>query len=312
MLRATLVSLSLGVVSAGMTEQCMQSLQHLQGESDMELAVRCRAAFGPQACKQAKQALGAQPWSQTRMQKSCAVFAESYEGLDARSLEAAVEKKRSTPTEETLQDKPASGFATAASAPVDTKPQGPVANLLNKLKEQKKKDEAKQKPSVDAAPEKSESSDPLVGMIQKMKDARSAHEVAKPQDKAQTQEGSALIEEDEEGPLTAMLKKMVGPKKAATPAVARSHIEQDEQGPLVTMFKRAEAQSAGEPLLKLYGDMPSQRQADASNTAQALVALGGAVLIAALILVAVSRRVDFHGRHGHDELFGEPDAESME
>lgn len=311
MLRVTLVSLSLGIVSAGMTKQCMQSLQHLQGGSDIELAVRCRAAFGPQACKQAKQALGAQPWSQNRMEESCAVFAESYEGLDARSLEAAIEKKGSTPMEATLKD---NKHAATSPAPAASQPRGPVANLLNKLKEQKKKDVATEKSVVDATPEKSRLSSPLAGMIKNMKDAKTAHEATKPKE-AETKQGTAaketpFIEEDEEGPLTAMLKKMAAAPKKAAP-LATPQVEQDEQGPLAAMFNRAEAQRA--PLLKLYGDVPVETQADTSHLARVLAVLGGAALVAALTLFAVSRRVDAHGRHGRDEFSEELDAEnSME
>lgn len=308
MLRVALVSLSLGIVSAGMTKQCMQSLQHLQGGSDIELAVRCRAAFGPQACKQAKQALGAQPWSQNRMEQSCAVFAESYEGLDARSLEAAIEKKGSTPMEATLKD---NKHAATSPEPVVSQPQGPVANLLNKLKEQKKKDVATEKSVVDATPEKSRPSSPLAGMIKKMKTAKTAHEATKPQE-LETKHGTAketpFIEEDEEGPLIAMLKKKMAaaPKKAAS--LATPQVEQDEQGPLAAMFNRAEAQRA--PLLKLYGDVPVETQADTSHLARVLAVLGGAALVAALTLFAVSRRVDAHGQHGRDEFSEELDAES--
>merc|ERR1719336_436035 len=105
MLRAALFASGVYLAAAGLSEECIEGLQHLQGESDVELAARCRAAFGPEACKQARQSLGAQPWTHVRMKESCGRFASAYQGMDARALEEAVSTKQTGSVDASAQGK---------------------------------------------------------------------------------------------------------------------------------------------------------------------------------------------------------------
>jgi len=141
MMRVALGALLFGLAEADLAAECMKGLELLDGDSDMELAVRCRAAFGPEVCKRARRSLGPQPWTHVRMKSSCAHFASTYEGMDDRSLEEAVSNKvptQAVPADRVLQNKAADAAVVAASV----RPEGPVANLLDKLQQPKEAEES--------------------------------------------------------------------------------------------------------------------------------------------------------------------------
>merc|ERR1719162_483158 len=119
----------------------MKGLQLLEGEDDFELAVRCRAAFSPEACMQARQALGAQPWTGARMKQSCHRFASTYQGMDERALDAAIGDKHSqwVPTQSSKMDEATLSKPLGPALQATQPPQAPVAGILNKLKERKHK-----------------------------------------------------------------------------------------------------------------------------------------------------------------------------
>jgi len=130
MRRATLFAWVVGLAAADTADDCMAGLELLAGESEVVVAARCRAAFGPEVCKQATRSLGAKPWTQERMLSSCSHFASTSGGLDARALEEAVSNKPAS--------RPASVDGAVRgkgkpAAPVGDKTKGPVAALLSKL-----------------------------------------------------------------------------------------------------------------------------------------------------------------------------------
>lgn len=140
MLRATVVAMLAFCAAAGVSRECMKALRLLKGESDVELMVRCRAAFGPEVCKQARISLGTQPWTRTRMKEGCRRFASAYKGLDARALEAAVSNKATRSVDASAQGKP---NITANAEPTENpEPQGVVASLLGKLRTERMAKEA--------------------------------------------------------------------------------------------------------------------------------------------------------------------------
>lgn len=197
MLRFALATILVDVAAAGLASECMKGLQLLEGEDDFELAVRCRAAFSPEACTQARQALGAQPWTGARMKQSCHRFASTFQGMDERALDAAMGDKHSqwVPTQSSKMDE-----ATLSKPPMQAtpalpqQPQAPVAGILNKLKERKhKQDEQKPKgavaglldklkkakePKSDVDDKGDQTTGPLANMLQKMKEAKQAKEAS--------------------------------------------------------------------------------------------------------------------------------------
>jgi len=140
--------LLLGSAAADLSSECMTGLEMLDGDSDIELAVRCRAAFGPEMCRQARHSLGAQPWEHARMKSSCARFASAAAELDGRSLEEAITKKREGTKASSVMDAVAQKKANSPAA-APQKPAGPVAELLEKLQEA----EAMPEPASDAEEE---------------------------------------------------------------------------------------------------------------------------------------------------------------
>merc|ERR1719433_196466 len=134
MLRAAFLAVLASTAAADLASECMKALQLLDGENDVELAARCRASFGPEVCRQARRSLGVQPWPRARMQGSCAHFASAYEGMDSRALEEAVSNKATGSVDASTQGKTETAAPTAPAPTQRPQPQGPVANLLNRLK----------------------------------------------------------------------------------------------------------------------------------------------------------------------------------
>merc|ERR1740121_1246344 len=138
--------------STGLATECMKGLQLLEGKDDFELTARCRAAFSPEACKQARQSLGAQPWTSARMEQSCARFGSALQGTDERARESSlVDKPHSqmpaSPQKLDWSTEKKKGPVAAPTMPEPPKQaQGPAAGLLNKLKEHTHKEDGKQKP----------------------------------------------------------------------------------------------------------------------------------------------------------------------
>lgn len=140
MLRLVLAAVFLNVIAAELSNECFAGLQRLQGEKDMELLARCRASFSPELCKQAKQLLGPQPWSNRRMQASCSRLAIFYDGTNVRSLEAVVKTKASSSQMAGVDDAAAGKSASnlpATAESVKSEDQGPIADFAkwNKQKE---------------------------------------------------------------------------------------------------------------------------------------------------------------------------------
>jgi len=123
--------------SSTLESDCKQGLEVLQGQSDIELAARCRASFSPDVCREARGALGGQPWSSMRIEESCKRFAATVPGDEPRGLEAALKHKSKAPTtppplEEATQWK--SHVASRHHAAVHQPPKGIVGDVLQKMK----------------------------------------------------------------------------------------------------------------------------------------------------------------------------------
>jgi len=305
MLRAGLVAFFVGPAAAGLTDDCMKGLQQLDGGSDAELSLRCRAAFGLEACKQARQSLGAQPWTQARMEGSCKQFAAAYQGMDTRSLEEAVSTKTSTDA-----TTPAKSPAPPPSAPIVPIPQkqhqegsqGPVANLLKKLTE-KKEAEGKAKVATSDAKE-----GPLAGLISKIKEGKAA-QPADAGEVEQDQKGALVSmfkeadkkEDEVESPIASLIKKMKAEKEA-------HEVEQDQQGPLAAMFKHGEKA----PIMSLYNMLPIAQPEAPSRMPEVLAAFAGAAGLAAVTLFVASRRGAPRSHEQLREQLSEPvDAEKI-
>jgi len=349
MLRAGLVAFFVGPAAAGLTDDCMKGLQQLDGGSDAELSLRCRAAFGLEACKQARQSLGAQPWTQARMEGSCKQFAAAYQGMDTRSLEEAVSTKTSTDA-----TTPAKSPAPPPSAPIVPIPQkqhqegsqGPVANLLKKLTE-KKEAEGKAKVATSDAKE-----GPLAGLISEIKEGKAA-QPADAGEVEQDQKGALVpmfkeADKKEEGPLAGLISK-IKEGKAAQPADA-GEVEQDQKGALVSMFKEADKKEDevespiaslikkmkaekeaheveqdqqgplaamfkhGEkaPIMSLYNMLPIAQPEAPSRMPEVLAAFAGAAGLAAVTLFVASRRGAPRSHEQLREQLSEPvDAEKI-
>lgn len=122
--------------SATLESDCKQGLEVLQGQSDVELAARCRASFSPDLCREARSALGGQPWSSMRIQESCKRFAAAVPRDQPRGLEAALKHKSKAPTPPPLEEA-AQGKSDVASrhyAAVRKLPKGIVGDVLQKMK----------------------------------------------------------------------------------------------------------------------------------------------------------------------------------
>jgi len=305
MLRAALVAIPVYLVAAGLSEECIKGLQHLQGESDVELAARCRAVFGPEACKQARQSLGAQPWTHTRMKESCGRFASAYQGMDARALEAAVSNKETGSVDASAQGKP--NIAQTANEKLE--PQDPVATLVDKLEDTKPAKQAiengKVKQQKDQGPAGGDGGvSRLAQIFSELKKKREQAEAKEAADKAN------LNKQKGEGPVGTLGQLFSDLKKKRKEAddmadqqdTAKAEAKRQEpSGPLANMVKQmqeAKEAKAAKPV-KLYGDGQFQNSADSSKVPHVVGALTGAALITAVAFFVASRRV---GTAGAGEL----------
>merc|ERR1740139_1885402 len=126
---------------------------------------------------------------------------------------------------------------------------GPFAGLMNKMKEAKKAHEAQaNQAKTDVADASTKASGPLAGFMNKMKEAKAAHEAA-------AKNKASDVEEDQKGPLAEMFKNLQEGKKA----------------PVLKLYEQANVKGASQ--------MPS-----------ALGAFAGAACLAAVTLLVASRR----------------------
>lgn len=123
--------------AADLTSECMQGLERLDGDNEIELAARCRAAFGPEVCREARHSLGAQPWAHARMRSSCARFAGAAADLNGRSLEEAIAKKRMGSAATPVMDAVVQQKKVDLPAALPPKPVGLVGELLDKVQDSK-------------------------------------------------------------------------------------------------------------------------------------------------------------------------------
>lgn len=265
MMRIVCTAVWASVAAASLSHDCLLGLASLRGDSDVELAARCRAAFAPEVCKQVGQSLGAQPWTAARMKESCSRFEVAFDGLDGRTLEEAVLQKAPAPAAEgdmraSLDASTQGKVKEPAEAPEQTpeSEEGPVAKLLKKLKESKKAegaeamlDEAKEAASDASKEEQKEKAEAVA---------------TKAEEKAGEQ--IAKAEDAENDPLKALFNKIKSEKDVAEKRLRLKRLR----------------------LKKLYEETELEQPTSRSKMARALGALSVAASIAGVTLLVVSRR----------------------
>jgi len=295
MLRAILLAMLVSIAAADLASECMKALQLLDGENDFELAARCRASFGPEVCKQARQSLGAQPWTQARMQGSCAHFASAYEGMDSRALEEAVSNKPTGPVDGSTQGKTGAAASTSAAPTTKPQPQGPLVSLLNKLKEGKAVTDDSAKKAQEAMESGADNSEATEASRQKMKEGTEAKESAAEANKQKDEQVKKkeeakpevkAAEEQPSGPLAKMLAKMEEAKAAKQGAQQNKKDESDPSAGSVDKLKKVTAPAA----VKLYGDAQMQKPTSSETMSPALGAMLCAASMVAITMFVASRR----------------------
>jgi len=292
MLRAAFLAVLVSTAAADLASECMKALQLLDGENAVELAARCRASFGPEVCRQARRSLGMQPWSRARMQGSCTNFASAYEGMDSRTLEEAVSNKAAGSVDASTQGKTETAGSKTPAPTQKPQPQGPVANLLNRLQEgkaaRKETTEAKEPATkVDKiAAEANDKQKHTQGERGPGPIGQLSSDAKKKVEEAKTEVKTTRARQEQSGPLAKMLEKMEEAKAAKQGAEQRG---KDGVAPSVRSVHE-QTKSRAPAAVKLYGNAHIQKPTSSETMSPALGAMVCAASIAAVTMFVASRR----------------------
>lgn len=280
----------------------------LHGDSDIELAARCRASFGPEMCRQARHSLGAQPWAQARMKSSCAAFASAAAELNSRSLEEAVAKKKEGTDVAPVMDAVAQKKANRPAP--SPQPVRPVAELLDKLQEaeatsesasdaqEEQPDPASKGTAVQEEEEEAQHKPALEEASSPIEVGGQAHDEGR---EVQKQVEEAKVQDDGQSP------------SAGNERVARIEVVSDMQtqqahfsgGP-----KETAALTAADSAVKLFEETSIAMPHETSRLPAVIGSLVGAASLAGLTLLAASVGRDEGRRSGtHIQLDPEQEVE---